>query len=156
MKPIAFALLIGTACDALSPSITAESKTPSRKFYVTVRGRMTSTSASPLAATLTFSGPVQLPRIKLPAGTYLFSMAAPNTMRVSSEDGNKVYATFATARVTRRTNLERPLVRFERSAADVPPRLMAIYPEHASVGFQPLFPTAGQQVNAPVATTGAR
>lgn len=156
MKQIAVALLIGTACAAVSTAVMAASKTPSRKFYVTVQGRMTSTSAAPLAATLTFSGPVQLPAITLPAGTYLFSMAAPNIMRVSSQDGKHVYATFTTARVIRRTNLEQPLVRFERSAADVPPRLMAIYPENASVGFQPLFPTAGQQVNAPVATTGTR
>jgi hypothetical protein len=30
----------------------------------------------------------------------------------------------------------------------------AIYPGHASLGFQPLFPSARKQANPPVATTG--
>jgi hypothetical protein len=157
MKPIAFSLLIGAACVALWTAATADSKadskTPSTKFYVTVQGPMTGASGSPLEATLTFSGPVQLPAIRLRAGTYRFRIVAPNTMRVSSEDDKKVYATFATTSVTRTAHLEQPLVSFERSATDAP-RLLAIYPEHARVGFQPLFPGARKQANAPVATTG--
>jgi hypothetical protein len=116
---------------------------------------MTSSSGSPLEATLTFSGPVQLPKIKLDAGTYLFRMVTPSTIRVSSRDGKKVYGTFTTTTVTRTADLEKALVSLERSTADAPPRLVAIYPEHASSGFRPRFPSARKQANAPVATTGA-
>jgi hypothetical protein len=159
MKPIAFSLLIGATCAGWPPAVAADSKTdsktPSTKFYVTVEGRMTSASGSPLEATLTFSGPVQLPKIKLDAGTYLFRMVTPSTIRVSSRDGKKVYGTFTTTTVTRTADLEKALVSLERSTADAPPRLVAIYPEHASTGVRPLFPSARKQANAPVATTGA-
>ena len=49
---------------------------------------------------LTFSAPVQLPGVTLPAGKYRFEMAdinnASHTVRVLSEDGLKVMGTFST------------------------------------------------------------
>jgi hypothetical protein len=158
MKPIAFSLLIGAMCAGLLLAVAADSKTssnpPSTRFFVTVQGRMTSALGGPLEATLTFSDPVELPKVRLRAGTYVFRIVAPNTMRVSSADGKKVYATFTTTPVTRTRSLDQPLVSFDRSAPDKPPRLLAIYPEHARVGFQPLFQSAAKQANSPVATTG--
>src|SRR4051812_29891475 len=53
---------------------------------------------------LTFSAPVQLPGMTLPAGKYRFEMAdvnnAAHTVRVSSEDGQKVIGTFHTIPTT--------------------------------------------------------
>src|SRR4029078_10629410 len=47
---------------------------------------------------LTFSGPVQLPGITLPAGTYRFELADPDSsrhiIRVSDKDGSKQYCMF--------------------------------------------------------------
>ena len=54
---------------------------------------------------LTFSKPVALPGVSLPAGTYVFERAAPDgaieVVRVSSLDGRSVYYTGFTEMVTR-------------------------------------------------------
>jgi hypothetical protein len=104
-----------------------------------MHGPVAATADSPLEATLTFKGAVRLPsNVTLPPGTYHFQMVTPDTLRISSTEGAnaKVLATFATTIVTRTTDLDQPLVRFERTAYDRPPRLMAIFPENASVGYQ--------------------
>jgi len=50
--------------------------------------------------TFTFGGPVEIPGKLLPAGTYQFELADPNTTRnvvqIRSEDGAHVYATLLT------------------------------------------------------------
>src|SRR5713226_10573891 len=47
---------------------------------------------------LTFSGPVEIPGVGLPAGTYIFKIANPNSgldvVQVLSRDRKTVYATF--------------------------------------------------------------
>ena len=47
---------------------------------------------------VTFSGPVEIPGVALPAGTYIFKLADPDTgnrvVQVLSKDGKTVYATF--------------------------------------------------------------
>ena len=47
---------------------------------------------------LTFSGPVQLPGVTLPAGTYRFQLADPDSsrrvVRVSDKDGSTSYGIF--------------------------------------------------------------
>lgn len=57
------------------------------------------------ATTITFSAPVQVPGQVLPAGTYLFEQAAPDTdqhvVRISSIDRKVVYATLQTASAER-------------------------------------------------------
>src|SRR4051812_12376208 len=101
MKKIIFSTIVGAACVAFTPSAMAQS-TAGDKYYVTVKGTMTPvTGTSSLQTTLTFSGPVQLPKIKLPAGTYLFEMISSNAMRVSSEDGKQVFTSFSTVPTTR-------------------------------------------------------
>ena len=125
--------------------------------YVTMHGPVTATPESPLEATLTFKGAVRLPSsVTLPPGTYHFQMVSPNLLRITSADGRaKVLATFATTTVTRTRDLDQPLVRFERTAYDRPPRLMAIFPENASVGYELSMPDDRRALWA-VATTGTR
>src|ERR1700676_3732903 len=47
---------------------------------------------------VTISGPVEIPGVALPAGTYIFKLADPDTgnrlVRVLSKDRKTVYATF--------------------------------------------------------------
>jgi hypothetical protein len=54
---------------------------------------------------LTFSGPVSLPNVTLPAGTYLFKFAdpinAPDVLMVMSEDGKTPYAMLHTIPIVR-------------------------------------------------------
>jgi hypothetical protein len=49
---------------------------------------------------LTFSGPVQLPGITLPGGTYMFKLADPDSgrrvLQVWDKDGTKLYTTLLT------------------------------------------------------------
>jgi len=54
---------------------------------------------------LTFSGPVALPGITLPAGTYMFKLADPEsgrrTLQVWDKDGSKLYTTLLTIPIRR-------------------------------------------------------
>jgi hypothetical protein len=47
---------------------------------------------------VTFSGPVQIPGVVLPAGTYIFKLEGPDTgnglVQVRSKDGKTIYGTF--------------------------------------------------------------
>jgi hypothetical protein len=73
---------------------------------------------------LTFSGPVQVPGAMLPAGTYRFKMATPtstNVMRVLSQDGRQVYATFFTERSAPHLHMvDKPVVIFFEHVANRP------------------------------------
>ena len=55
----------------------------------------------------TFSGPVEMPGVALPAGQYEFRLANPdssrNVIQVSSRDGKKSYGLFATHNAQRQT-----------------------------------------------------
>jgi hypothetical protein len=165
MRTIACGLLLGTLGAGCSPIASANSKivTEARPgtvwttTYVTMHGPVAATPESPLEATLTFKGAVRLPRsVTLPPGTYRFQMVAPNRLRITSTDGAKVFATFATTTVTRTRDLDQPLVRFERTAYDRPPRLLAIFPENRSVGYELSNPDAPRLGLKAVATTGSR
>ena len=149
MRTIGFWLLLGAMSAGVSPAVLADSKARAQAFwdqtYVKVQGRMAAADGSPLVATLTFSAPVRLPKMTLREGTYLFRMITPSTLRISSVDGAKVYATFATTTATRTKDLSQPLVKFERTSGLLPPVLVAIFAENASVGYQLSAPKASPQ-----------
>ena len=155
MKTIALSLLLAAASAGFAPQAQAQAKPASTKFYVTVKGHLTSASGVMLpSATLTFNKPFQVPRVNLPAGSYLFTMVSPNTMRVSSEDGEKIYATFTTSPSTRSHDLEHAQVRFERVNNGAAIRLIGVYMEGSSDGYAPLYSKSHKQADAPVATSG--
>src|SRR5438046_1504366 len=138
MKKIIFSAIVGAACAAFTPSVMAQSTTAD-KYYVTVKGTMTPvTGTSSLETTLTFSGPVQLPKIKLAAGTYLFEMISSNVMRVSSEDGKQVFTSFSTVPTTRTRIEDHAQVRLQNIPGGAAPKLIGLYPENSSTGFQPV------------------
>jgi len=129
-------------------------KPSTTRFYVTVEGHMAPlVGSSSVAAILTFSRPVQVPRATLPAGTYLFTMISPSVMRVTNESGTRTYATFNTVPTGRSRDIDRPQLRFERATAGGPFRLIGVYLEGSSTGYQPLYPTM-RKGSEPVATTG--
>ena len=165
MRTIACWLLLGTLGAGCSPIASADSKivTEARPrtvwttTYVTMHGPVAATPESPLVATLSFKGAVRLPEnVTLPPGTYRFQMVTPNRLRITSTDGAKVLATFTTTTVTRTGDLDQPLVRFERTAYDRPPRLLAIFPENGSVGYELSNPDAHRLGLKAVATAGTR
>jgi hypothetical protein len=83
---------------------------------------------------LTFSGPVRLPGVTLPAGTYRFEIADPNVslniVRVSSKARSTVYYMGFTDRVERPANLPAgfPVSLGETPRGAAPP-IIAWYPD---------------------------
>jgi len=87
----------------------------------------------------TFSGPVQIPGVALPAGTYIFEVANPDggadIVRVLSRDRKKSYLMQFTHSVERpsRGNLDATITLGETSAG-VPPKVTAWYPQSETRG----------------------
>lgn len=76
---------------------------------------------------LTFSAPVAMPDVTLPAGTYRFShpdcATTGGILQVSSRDGSVVYGTFATIPDERTTPTDQPEVVFAEMPAGSPEAL---------------------------------
>jgi hypothetical protein len=92
---------------------------------------------------LTFSGPVGLPGITLPRGTYTFEMIPlhPDIVRVLSRDGSRVYFTGFTTRVARPAGLGADrLVTLTEMPRGVAPRIEAWYPVGQSTGSRFIYP----------------
>src|ERR1700737_5510431 len=75
----------------------------------------------------TFNTPVTLPGLTLPAGTYLFRVADPNSSRsvvqVSSADGRHQYGMFLTIPSLRSKATATPELRFAETPSTVPPAI---------------------------------
>ena len=155
MKSIAFSLLLGAAAFGLAPSAAQAQTAKPAKYYVDVKGNIAPVTGS-MEATLTFDKPVQIPKAILPAGTYVFSLITPTTMRVTDEEGSKVFATFTTMAATRTGPVKRAQLRFEDTGAGNPPRLIGVFADGSTSGYQPLYSKKQREANAPVATGGVK
>jgi hypothetical protein len=82
---------------------------------------------------LTFSAPVSLPDVTLPAGTYLFRFVdplnAPGVLEVRSEDSKTVYAMMDTIPIVRTESEtgKSELVTFKETPVDAPVAIDAWY-----------------------------
>jgi len=160
MKTIAFSLLLGAAALGLAPAAAVQAQTQKNtarpaKYYVDVKGHIAPMTGA-LEATLTFDKAVQIPKAILPAGTYLFTLITPSTMRVTDEEGTKVFAIFNTMGTYRSQEVRRAQLRFEDTGEGQPPRLIGVFPEGSVDGFQPLYSKKQREANAPIATGGVR
>jgi len=93
---------------------------------------------------LTFSGPVDLPGISLPAGTYRFSLADPETgrrvVKVASKDGTKTYGMFLSMSNQRVTPTRQPVILFKEAAAGAPPAVKVWFYPGESYGYEFAYP----------------
>src|SRR5262252_3455798 len=93
---------------------------------------------------MTFSGPVDLPGISLPAGTYRFSLADPQTgrrvVKVTSQDGTKVYGLFLSMSNQRVTPTKQPVILFKEAAAGAPPAVKVWFYPGESYGYEFAYP----------------
>ena len=115
-----------------------------------VAGLMAATTAAPRADTidkltfLTFSGNVQVPGVKLDAGTYRFRLANPNTDRnviqVLSHDGSIVYAMLHTMPTSRTVVTKESTVTFRETPAGVPPEVKALFYGGEHSGYEFMYP----------------
>jgi hypothetical protein len=93
---------------------------------------------------LTFSGPVEVPGIVLPAGTYRFQLADPESgrrvVKVSDKEGTKTYGMFISMLNQRMTASNAPVVMFKETEAGTPPAVQVwFYPGEAS-GYEFVYP----------------
>jgi hypothetical protein len=92
----------------------------------------------------TFSSPVELPGITLPAGTYVFklmdSLADRNIVQVFDKGEMHLYATFLTIPDYRPKVSDKTIVRFSETAAGAPPALKVWFYPGESTGWEFVYP----------------
>jgi len=124
-------------------------------------------SAQPLdkRTLFTFSAPITLPGVTLPAGQYLFRLADPNSsskvVQVLNADGTKPYGLFFALSAERFEPPSTPEVRFMETAAGTPAAVRTWWYPGERMGYEFIYPkeqarrlamAAGQ----PVLTTDAQ
>jgi hypothetical protein len=92
---------------------------------------------------MTFSGPVTLPNVSLPAGTYLFRLVDINkssVVQVLSDDGKVQYAMFNTVPIerTREAAKHGEIVTFKEAPADAPRAIDAWFYDE-TVGCEAIY-----------------
>jgi hypothetical protein len=127
-------------------------------------------SATALAQTsdyrtyFTFSTPVTLPGVTLPAGRYLFRLADPNSTRkvisVLSEDGKTPLAMLHTIPNQLPSAPQDPETRFLETSGNMPPAIKGWWFQGKSIGYEFIYPRAqalllAKATSQPVLTTRA-
>ena len=92
----------------------------------------------------TFSGPVNMPGITLPAGTYRFELADPDSsrrvVRVSDKDGSKSYGIFLSISDQKLEPSDKPLVMFTEMPAGAPQAVRAWFYPGETTGYEFVYP----------------
>jgi len=92
----------------------------------------------------TFSGPVNMPGITLPAGTYRFELADPDSsrrvVRVSEKDGSKSYGIFLSISDQKLEPSDKPLVMFKEMPAGAPQAVQAWFYPGETTGYEFVYP----------------
>jgi LPXTG-motif cell wall-anchored protein len=110
----------------------------------------------------TFSGPVSMPGVTLPAGKYLFRLANPdsgrNVVQVLNADGTKPYGMFFAMRAERFEAASTPEVRFMETAAGMPAAIKTWWYPGERSGYEFVYPKEqarrlAQGASQPVLTT---
>ena len=110
----------------------------------------------------TFSGPVDMPGVALPAGRYVFRLANPDTSRnviqVASADGKRVFGMFHAYPADRSTASNDAEVRFLEASAGQPPAIKTWWYPGERTGYEFVYPKQqarrlAQRTRQPVLTT---
>ena len=124
----------------------------------------TPSTAQPLdkRTLFTFSGPVSMPGVTLPAGKYLFRLANPdsgrNVVQVLNAEGNKHYGMFFAMRAERFEPASMPEVRFMETSAGKPAAIKTWWYPGERSGYEFVYPKEqarqlAQGASQPVLTT---
>lgn len=112
----------------------------------------------------TFSGPITVPGVTLPAGKYLFRLVDPfsgtRVVQVASADGSKSYALLFALPAERPEPASQPEVRFMETAAGAPMPIKTWWYPGERTGFEFIYPKEqarrlAQAATQPVLTTQA-
>jgi len=94
----------------------------------------------------TFSGPVTLPGVTLPAGKYIFRLADAQTGRkvvsIQSEDGKRQLAMLHTIPNQAAKAPNDPEIRFMETSSNVPPPVKTWWYPGKSIGYEFIYPRA--------------
>jgi hypothetical protein len=113
----------------------------------------------------TFSGPVELPGVALPAGKYIFRLPDPtsthNVVQVLSGDGMTTYGIFFTLGADRLSPAPQPEIRFMEVPAGTPPPIRAYWNAGHTTGHEFIYPKEqarrlAKTSKEPVLTTAAQ
>ncbi len=113
----------------------------------------------------TFSAPVTLPGVTLPAGQYLFRLADPNSsskvVQVLNAEGTKPYGLFFTIAAERPEPAASPEVRFMETASGTPAAIRTWWYPGERRGYEFIFPREQARrlamgASQPVLTTDAQ
>ena len=92
----------------------------------------------------TFSGPVDMPGVALPAGRYVFRLANPDTSRnvvqVTSADGKRVFGMFHSFPSERVTPANDSEIRFMEASAGAPPAVKTWWYPGERTGYEFIYP----------------
>ena len=93
---------------------------------------------------LTFSGPVQIPGVTLPAGTYVFKLADLNgnrhVVQVFDKDEKKIYGTILAIPDQKLEPSDKPVVMFAERAAGTPQAVRAWFYPGETIGNEFVYP----------------
>ena len=112
-------------------------------LFISLSTRTAQASDSDKLTYLTFSGPVEIPGVGLPAGTYTFKLADSATSRVVqvfSRDGRKLYATFFALPDTRLSPADHTIVTFYETPAGSPEAIKTWFYPGDTTGYEFVYP----------------
>lgn len=93
---------------------------------------------------LTFSGPVDVPGMTLPAGTYRFELADPSSgrrvIRVSDKEGTKIQGIFLSISNQRMEPSDKPVVMFQEAPSGAPQAVKAWFYPGETYGYEFVYP----------------
>lgn len=92
---------------------------------------------------LTFSGPVEMPGMTLPAGTYMFRLAdtaSRNVVQVLSEDGKTIHGQFLFVQADRAVSSGETIVTFRETTAGATPAIQYWYYPNELGGKEFIYP----------------
>ena len=93
----------------------------------------------------TFSKPIALPGVTLPAGTYTFRLVDPTTggkvVQILDESGTRSYAMLLSIPAARPDVPKKPEVSFMETAADMPAAVKTWWQEGSTVGHEFVYPS---------------
>ncbi|MGE3403696.1 MAG: hypothetical protein AB7K63_13960 [Vicinamibacterales bacterium] len=119
------AVLVAAVLVAFSMNVRAQDLNPQEKTY------------------LTFSGPVELPGMTLPAGTYTFRLAdtpGRNVVQVLSQDEQTIHGQFLFVQANRTEPTGETVVTFRETAEGATPAVQYWYYPGESIGKELVYP----------------
>jgi hypothetical protein len=111
---------------------------------------------------LTFSSPVSVPKLTLPAGTYTFELTGPNQDTVMIFGERSRYIASARVTATRRSEPGPAAAMFHEASVTMAPRIVNLYFAGSMEGVEFVYPksldvrTAEAMSPQPVGTSGSK